>query len=176
MAMEEHDLQDQHAALNLAALCSRRESETDSIKALTDAMVAGLSGTGAIEIIAQGSVAKLVGGDDAATDADVAMLDLVIEMGKQAERAKQRMEALSLQNGDGDVDMDGAENAVRVKKQPSSSPALTPAATQDGEEALAPSEGNEAAAVGKRKASGKDGFLAAEDGENRERAKRSRSR
>lgn len=58
------------------------------MRALTDAMVAGLSGTGAVEIIAKGSVAKLITNPAEANDADVSMLDAFILMGKEAEAMK----------------------------------------------------------------------------------------
>lgn len=58
------------------------------MRALTDAMVAGLSGTGAVEIIAKGSVAKLVQDPAQANGADDLTLDLLIQMGKEAEAMK----------------------------------------------------------------------------------------
>lgn len=86
--MAEHSLQDQQAALNLAALLGSGSSSQDSVKDLLDAMIAGLSGTGAVEIIAKGSVAKLIRNPAEANDADVSMLDALIQMGKEAEAMK----------------------------------------------------------------------------------------
>lgn len=168
LAMDEHTLQEQQAALNLAALCNTRNTEGDNLKALTDAMVAGLSGTGVLEIIAKGSMTKLVESEGDANDADMAMLDLIIQLGKEAEAAKQRaLAARVVSSTNGDVDM------VEIKKAPSSSP--PPAPTPDmNEEALIPRDENQPA--GKRKLNGKDGFLGAENADNKERAKRSRSR
>lgn len=169
--MDEHSLEEQQAALNLAALCNGRDTSEDNMRTLTNALVAGISGTGAIEIIAKGSVAKLIKSEDDANDADIAMLDLAIKMGTQAELIKQKIQA----KRQGSVGSPTGEDTemVEIKKAQSSSPApaLTPAAT---EEALAPRDENEP--TGKRKLDGKDGFLDAENAEDRERAKRSRSR
>ena len=86
--MAEYSLQDQQAALNLAALLGSGSSSQDNMRSLTDAMVAGLSGTGAVEIIAKGSVAKLVRDPAQANGADDLTLDLLIQMGKEAEAMK----------------------------------------------------------------------------------------
>ena len=173
LMMDEHTLEEQQAALNLAALCNGRDTGVNNLKALTNAMVAGISGTGAIELIAKGAAAKLVKSGDDANDADVAMLDLAIEMGKQAELIRQKIEdkkqkALTAKPEDykstnGDVDMAEAS---------SSSPAPPPTPV---DEALAPRDDN-LETEKKRKLGGKDGFLDAEEAENRDRAKRSRSR
>lgn len=88
LAMAEYSLQDQQAALNLAALLGSDSSSQDNMRSLTNAMVAGLSGTGAVEIIAKGSVAKLVQDPTQANGADDLTLDLLIKMGKEAEAMK----------------------------------------------------------------------------------------
>lgn len=150
--------------MNLAALSNWGETKGNNLKALTDAMIAGLSGTGAIEIIAKGSVAKLIKSEDDANDADLAMLDLLIHMGREADIKRQKALSSKMQNG---VDIDMAE----IKKARSSSPVE--------EEALASRNDNEptgSKTEKKRKLGAKDGFLDAEGAENRERAKRSRSR
>lgn len=58
------------------------------MRALTDAMISGLSGTGAVELIAKGSVVKLIGNPAEANDADVSMLETLIQIGKEAEAMK----------------------------------------------------------------------------------------
>lgn len=167
------------------------------MRALTDAMVAGLSGTGAVEIIAKGSVAKLVQDPAQANGADDLTLDLLIQMGKEAEAMKaerlakwidstqqrggsesptpvERRQSRQLdgpganaqhnggaveENADVKVEMDGdvdIDNNV-VPMLPIATSSISSAAPQ-GE---------------KRKLGDKDGLLDAED---RERAKRSKSR
>ena len=165
LMMDEHTLEEQQAALNLAALCNTRNKEGDNLKTLTDAMVAGISGTGAIEIIAKGSVTKLLESKDDANDADMAMLDLIIQLGKEAEAKKNALAAKPDGHTSTNEDVDMAEAS-------SSSPAPPPT---PADETLAPRDDN-LETEKKRKLVGKDGFLDAEDAENMERAKRSRSR
>ena len=157
------------------------------MRALTDAMVAGLSGTGAVEIIAKGSVAKLVQDPAQTNGADDLTLDLLIQMGKEAEAIKARLTKWT----DSTQQRGGSESPTPVEKRhlrQQNSKAFeenADAKVEMDEDVdmdnnvvpvvpVATSSTSSSAPQGeKRKIGDKDGLLGAED---RERAKRSKSR